>query len=161
MARSFQRTQIPPRLWHQYKFDFDTHDLCVGFLHLHEIVEGLYFHFSLSVCLCVCLSVCVSDVSLWTKFQPNGWTDLDAVFTKRLLTALTRILSKLVTLGQRSWSQWRNNLFLHNSLLTSFFCFSALLYSIVMKFGMTLEYALSTLEMDYHKNWMGDDVLMT
>ena len=31
------------------------------FLHLHEIVEGLYFHSSLSVCLCVCLSVCVSE----------------------------------------------------------------------------------------------------
>ena len=27
-------------------------------LHLHEIVEGLYFHFSLSVCLSVCVSVC-------------------------------------------------------------------------------------------------------
>ena len=26
-------------------------------LHLHEIVEGLYFHFSLSVSLSVCLSV--------------------------------------------------------------------------------------------------------
>ena len=30
-----------------------------SFLHLHEIVEGLYFCFSLSVwCVCVCLSVC-------------------------------------------------------------------------------------------------------
>ena len=31
-------------------------------LHLHEIVEELYFHFSLSVCVClyVCLSVCLS-----------------------------------------------------------------------------------------------------
>ena len=28
------------------------------FLHLHEIVEGLYFHCSLSVCVCLCLSVC-------------------------------------------------------------------------------------------------------
>ena len=25
-------------------------------LHLHEIVEGLYFHCSLSVCVCVCVS---------------------------------------------------------------------------------------------------------
>ena len=33
-----------------------------GLLHLHEVVEGLYFHCSLSVCVCefVCLSVCVS-----------------------------------------------------------------------------------------------------
>ena len=28
-------------------------------LHLHKIVEGLYFHCSLSVCLSVCLCVCV------------------------------------------------------------------------------------------------------
>ena len=56
------------------------------FLHLHEIVEGLYFHFSLSVCLCVCLSVCLSvcpmfsyeqnssrtDVPIWTQFSLNG-----------------------------------------------------------------------------------------
>ena len=27
-------------------------------LHLHEIVEELYFHCSLSVCLSVCVSVC-------------------------------------------------------------------------------------------------------
>ena len=31
------------------------------FLHLHEIVEGLYFYFSLSVCVSVCLSLCVSN----------------------------------------------------------------------------------------------------
>ena len=34
-------------------------------LHLHEIVEGLYFHFSLSVCLSVC--VCVSGSFLVNK----------------------------------------------------------------------------------------------
>ena len=56
----------------------------------------------------VCLSVCVSDVFLLTKFQPNGWTDLDAVFAKWLLTALAQSLLKLVTMGQRSRSQWRN-----------------------------------------------------
>ena len=31
--------------------------VCLIFLHLHKIVEGLYFHCSLSVCLCVCVSV--------------------------------------------------------------------------------------------------------
>ena len=46
-------------------------------LYLHEIVKDLYFHYSLSVC--VRLSVCVCDC-LWTKFQPNECTDLDAVF---------------------------------------------------------------------------------
>ena len=55
-----------------------------------------------SVCLCVCLSVCLSEVFLLTKFQPNEWTALDAVFAKWLLTALARTLLKLVTLGQRS-----------------------------------------------------------
>ena len=37
----------------------------------------------LCVCLCVCLSVRVSvRLFLWTKFQPNGRIDLDAVFAK-------------------------------------------------------------------------------
>ena len=74
------------------------------FLHLHEIVEGLYFHFSLSVCVSVCLSVCPEF--LWTKYQPNGCTDLNAVFAKWLLITLARTLLNLVTLGQRSRSRW-------------------------------------------------------
>ena len=87
---------------------------CISFhfLHLHEIVEGLYFHCSLSVCVCVsvCLSVCLSVCPaefLWTKFQPNAWTDLDAIFAKWLLRTLARSLLKLVTLGQRSRSLWQ------------------------------------------------------
>ena len=79
----------------------------VLFLHLHEIVEELYFHCSLSVCVCLCVRH-----FLWTKFQPNGWTNLDVVFTKWLLPALVRTLLNLVTLGQRSRSQWRNTHFL-------------------------------------------------
>ena len=63
-------------------------------LHLHEIVEGLYFHCSLSVCVCVCVCLCVYCF-LWTKFQPNGCTDLDAVFAKWLLTALARTLYEI------------------------------------------------------------------
>ena len=59
-----------------------------------------------SVRLCVCVSVCPEF--LWTKFQPNGCTDLDAVFAKWLLPALARTLLNLVALGQRSRSQWRN-----------------------------------------------------
>ena len=66
----------------------------LDFLHLHEIVEGLYFHFSLSVCVCLC----VCPTLLVNKFQPNGSTDLDAVFAKRLLSILARTLLKLVTL---------------------------------------------------------------
>ena len=50
-------------------------------LHLHEIMEGLYFHCSLSVCVSVCLSVCLcvslsvseqiisrTDAPIWTRF---------------------------------------------------------------------------------------------
>ena len=37
------------------------------YLHLHEIVERLYFHFSLSVCVSVCLSVFVSGSFLVNK----------------------------------------------------------------------------------------------
>ena len=59
---------------------------------------------SVCVCVSVCLSVCPDF--LWTKFQPNGCTDLDAVFTKWLLTTLARSLLKLVTLGRRSRSRW-------------------------------------------------------
>ena len=55
--------------------------------------------------LCVCLFVCVCvyvRLCLWTKFQPSGWADLDAVFAKWLFNALAQTLSKLVTLGRRS-----------------------------------------------------------
>ena len=79
------------------------------FLQLHEIVEGLYFHCSLSVCLSVCLCVCRSVCPthfLWTKFKSNGCTNLNAVFVKWLLTGLAKTLLKLVTLGQRSRSLW-------------------------------------------------------
>ena len=78
--------------------------VCVHWIQLHEIVEGLYFYISLSVCLCVCVSVCPEF--LWTKFQPNGCTVSDAVFAKWLLTALAQTLLKLVTLGQRSRLLW-------------------------------------------------------
>ena len=74
------------------------------FLHLHEIVEGLYFHSSLSVCLSVCVS---GWILVNQKFQPNGWTDLNAIFAKWLLKTLAQTLLELVTLGQRSRSLWQ------------------------------------------------------
>ena len=80
-----------------------------------------------AVCLCVCLSVCVCvcpALFLWTKFQPNGYTDLDAVFAKQLHSTLARTLLKLVTLGQRSRSK-QSSFFLHNSLLTFLLYISA------------------------------------
>ena len=61
------------------------------------------------VCESVCLPVCVCvRLFLWTKLQPNGWSHLDAFFAIWLLVALSRTLLELVTLGQRSRSQWRN-----------------------------------------------------
>ena len=46
-----------------------------------------------------------TPVFLWTKFQPNGCTNLDTVFTTFFLTTLAQSLLKLVTLGQSSRSQ--------------------------------------------------------
>ena len=56
----------------------------------------------MDICLCVCL--CVMS-SCEKKFQPNGCTDLNAVFDKWLLTALARTILNLVYLGQRSRAQ--------------------------------------------------------
>ena len=56
-----------------------------------RIRGGVIFSFQFA---CVCLSV---QHFLWTKFQPNGCTDLDAVFAKWLLTALALSLLKFVT----------------------------------------------------------------
>ena len=112
-----------------------------------------------SVCVCVCVSV---RTFLWTKFQPNGCTDLDAVFAKWLLPLLAQTLLNLVTLGQRSRSQWRNShFFLHNSLLISLPCISALLSLIKMKFVMSPRYTLGRFVFKFHKNRIGDDVIMT
>ena len=60
-------------------------------------------YISTSVCLSVCQCVCVC---LWTKFQSNECTNLNAVFAKWLLTALAQTLLKLVTWGRRSSSLW-------------------------------------------------------
>ena len=61
--------------------------------YLHEIVEGLYFHCSLSVCVSVCPALLVN------KIQPIGCTDLNTVFAKWLLIKLARTLLILVTFG--------------------------------------------------------------
>ena len=51
------------------------------------------------VCVSICLSVC--PILLVNKFQPNGCTDLDTIFAKRLLSTLAQTPLKMVTLGQR------------------------------------------------------------
>ena len=70
------------------------------FLHFHEIVTrnrgGVQFSLQfVCVSVCVCMCVCF-QLFLWTKFQLNGCTDLDAVFAKCLLSTLARTLLKLV-----------------------------------------------------------------
>ena len=112
-------------------------------LHLHKIMEGLYFHYSLSVCrvcVCVCLIVACgqnssqTDVSTWTQFSLNG------------------CLPHLLGLYWNWWpcvkGQGHSDViffFLHDSLLISLLCISALLCLIEKKFGMSIRYALGRL----------------
>ena len=108
-------------------------------LHLYEIVEGLYFHCSLSVYMCVYVSVCLSVsvcVCQWKKIQPSGSTN---GFGRGLLILLAQILLKLMTVGQMWRSQWLKVYF---SLLKCVFVLwiSTILYPITMKIGVSLSY---------------------
>ena len=114
-------------------------------------MEGLFFHCILSVCVCVCVRLC-----LWLKLRPNGCTDLDAVFAKQLLSTLAQTLIKFVTLGQRPRSQW-----IKIHFLTSLSYISALVHLIKLKFGLPLWYALCRFVVEFYKNQMGDDVIVT
>ena len=62
------------------------------FLHLYEIVEGLYFHYSLSVCLsvyqCVCVSVC--PALLVNKIPAKRMNRFGCGFAKWLLTSVAQ-----------------------------------------------------------------------
>ena len=51
--------------------------------------------------------------------------------------------------------------FLHNSLLYSLPCISALLCLITMNFSKSLTYTLGRFVFKFHKNLMGDDLIMT
>ena len=86
------------------------------FVHFYISTKSWRGYIFTAVCLCVCRSVCLSVCLsvrhfLWTKFQPNGYTDLDAVFGKWLIISLARTQLKMVTFDQRSRSQWLNNHF--------------------------------------------------
>ena len=65
-----------------------------------------------AVCLCVCVCVCVClfvcPALLVNKIPAEWFIDLNTVFTKWLLIALAQTLLKLLTLGQRLRSLWRN-----------------------------------------------------
>ena len=92
--------------WCKMTYGYVLYDLLNCDTHKHGISLKLFIFTPPRNCLSVCL--CVSYVYLWSKFQPNRWIELDAVFAKWLLTALAQTLLKLMTLGQRSRSQWRN-----------------------------------------------------
>ena len=73
--------------------------------YLRFVCVSLRVFVCVSVCVCLSGSACEqnssrTDEPIWTWF-----------FTEWLFTALAQTLLKLVTLGQRSWSQWRNTHF--------------------------------------------------
>ena len=74
-----------------------TSDELPFFLRLHKIVEGLYFHFSLSVCLSVCLCVC--PTLLFNKILAKRMHRFGRDFSLNRCFTLARTLLKLVTLG--------------------------------------------------------------
>ena len=127
-------------------------------IHCYTSTKSLKDYIFTSVCLCVCVSVCVSNVFLWTQFQPNGYTDLDVVFAKWLLTALAWTLLKLLTLGQRSRSKWGNiHFFPYNSLLTSHFV-SQLSY-VRSKWNLIWCLHMPLVDVfEFHKKWICDKV---
>ena len=141
ITRNIQRTQTPTRVWTlTLRMDLDlssksrtrmsliymllivlylgTRYDVYGFNTLRAMIitphrnrGGVIFSLQF-VCVSVYLSVCLCvRLCLWRKFQPNGCTDLNAVFAKRLHSTLARTLLKLVTLGQRWRSKWRNTPF--------------------------------------------------
>ena len=132
--------------------------ICVIFQPLYASMKTWRDYIFTSVCQSVCVSVFLF-VKEQIFSQTGGCTGLNAVFVKWLVTELAQILLKLVTLGQRSRSQWRRliTIFLDNSLLTSLLYISALLCLIKLKFGMPLRYAIC----GFHKNQKGDDVMVT
>ena len=124
--------------------------------HLHEIVETLYFHCSLSVCLsvCVCPALLVNKIPVermhW--FRP-GFCYTVAYHTGSEPIEIDDLWSKVKV------TQYP--VFLHNSLLISLMYISALLCLIKLKFGMPIRYRLRRFVFEFHKNQMNDDVMVT
>ena len=117
--------------------------------------RGLYFHFSLSVCVPVSVSACKQNSSqtnapIWTRFSLNGCFPHWLGF-------------------YWNWWPWDKgqghsesiSIFLHNYLLTSLLFISALIYLIKLKFSMPLRYAICRSVVELHKNQLGDDVMVT
>ena len=119
-------------------------------LHLHEIVKGLYFQYSLSVCVCVCVSVseCVC-LCVWANLsvseQNSSWTEAP-IWTRFLLNGCLPNVSDLIEIGDLGSkvkvTVTNYPFFLHNSLLISLLGISVFLCLIKMKFSLSLRYAL-------------------
>ena len=128
--------------------------MCIG-----RIIYQMIFYTSTKLQF-VCVSVCMmsaceqnysrTDTLIWTQFSLNGclahWLGL-------------------------YWNWWPwvkgqghsdvTSFFLHNSLLSSLLCISALLSLIKIKFDMSLLYTLCRFVLKFHKIQMEDDVIMT
>ena len=114
------------------------------FLHLHDILEGLYFHCSLSVCVSVC--VCVCPAILVNK--------IPAERMHRYCTGSDSI--EIGDLGSKVKVTVTQYPFFFIILYQQIPMYiSALVCLIILKFGMPLKYALCISLIEFHKNQMG------
>ena len=118
------------------------------FLHLHEIVEGLYFYCSLSVCLSVCDSKC--PALLVNKIPAERMHLFGHGFRKMVANNTGSDPIEIGELGSKVKDTVTLYPFFHNSLLTSLLYISALLYMIKLKFGIPLTYALCRFVCEFH-----------
>ena len=115
------------------------------------------FCLALRACVCVAVRVCIGMcVCVSVNKIPAKWMHwFGREFAKWLLTALARILLKLVTFGWRSSRQWHNIHFLIILCYLFLFWITALLFPIKLKFDTPLIYALCIIAFEIHENWMG------
>ena len=118
--------------------------MCLCLLHLQEIVEGIYFHCSLSVCLCVCECLSVCPEILVNKIPAERMHRFGRGFCLMVAYCTGTNPIEIGDLGSKvKVTVTLYPFFLYNSLLTSLLCISALLCSIKMKFTMSLSYTWS------------------
>ena len=121
-------------------------------LHLHEIMERVYFSCSMTMCVCVCLSVTEKISSrtgalIWTRFSLNF-----------CLLVLLGTCWNLVTFGWRSRSQWHNIHFFFMILCELPYCGSQLSYfrskwNLICRLDMPL--------VDSHLNFINTEWVIT
>ena len=112
----------------------------------------------LSVCLCVCVCMCVCPAVLVNKIPAKRMHRFGRSFRYMAAYRTGSNSIEIGDLGSKvkvtvTWYPF----FLHNSLLTSLPCISALLCFI----KMSLWYTLGRFVFKFHEIRMGDDVIMT